>query len=148
VTLTFDFAVLESLDKRKNMPFLRINSHDIENGVNVLMAGYSEEIIPPFYFMHGLDINLMTEATRNALANRNILLIKSAMVSAQSDFVLTGTKSANLQEQSPGASLARCTFFYLDNMMQKGGSGGAVVNNKCELIGIMTDFPTVTITKN
>ena len=127
--ITVDLALLRPLSTQNDVPFLRLNRKPIKVGLEVLMAGFPDDMELPLSFDQTLDrtqpeVKLILQGIEIA---RHLLMIKSGMVGYENSVTLTDGK-LKLEGQ----------VFYVDNQLQNGASGGPVVNQDAEVIGIIT----------
>lgn len=127
--ITVDLALLRPVSKQNDVPFLRLNRNPIKVGLEVLMAGFPDDMDLPLSFDQALDreqpeVQFILPGLEIA---RNLLMIKSGMIGYENSVTLTDGK-LKLEGQ----------VFYVDNQLQTGASGGPVVNQDAEVIGIIT----------
>jgi hypothetical protein len=129
--IVLDLALLKNNNSINDRQFLPISSIQPAHGINILMAGYSDEIELPFSFDKKIDFSLpymkghegkMQEVMHMWL---RLSVIKSGMIGRASAF--------NINDNT----LTGFTM-YIDNGMHSGASGGPVINEDGELIGIIT----------
>lgn len=116
------------------MPFLTTRIRMPVLGEDVLMAGFSDEMYPPFVFPHRLNPSL--EGYQAFMASREIghdvelgmMIVKSGMVSSSFNFSFEGKTGA-----------VRGAIFFVDGAMHSGSSGGPVVDETGEAIGVVTE---------
>ena len=141
--LTLDVAVLTPTRKIDNFPFLNISSKPAPLGAPVMMAGYPDELEPPLLFIRALDKN--SDVYQNSDENidreleksKQLLMIKSGMVGH--------TNNANFTPDDDTSWELRIKTYYLDNGMHRGASGGPVVNDLGEVIGVITKRAVTTV---
>ncbi len=127
--ITVDLALLRPISPQNDVPFLRLNRNPIKVGLEVLMAGFPDDMELPLSFDQSLDkklleVQFVLPRVQNA---RHLLMVKSGMIGYESNIILTDGK-LKLEGQ----------VFYVDNQLQLGASGGPVVNSDGEVIGIIT----------
>ena len=128
--LTIDLALLRSITRRKNIPYLRISSISIKVGTQVLMAGFPDDMGLPFEIDQSLDRgNPEGQSFFPCLqfAKHQLLMIKSRMIGHRTRFV-----------QTDGKLTLEGEVFYVDNQIHSGASGGPVVNRDGKVVGIIT----------
>ncbi len=140
--ISIDLAILTPSLPQSNMPFLPINEGEPPIGSKVLMAGFSDEIELPFSFDRIIDyqhpllkeIPSALQSSGPILKNifgimRRQLLIKSGMIGKTFGFNFSDSKNNSYSGN----------LLYIDNVMHSGASGGPIVNDKPEIIGIITE---------
>lgn len=128
--IAVDLTVLSPINPQKNVPYLPISLDAVELGIPVLMAGFPDDMELPF----NLDVEIDEKQQGNQdlkkqfiFLRNQLLMIKSGMVGFVNGFVLT---DGNLRLEGE--------FLYVDNELHSGASGGPVVNENAEIIGIIT----------
>jgi hypothetical protein len=126
--ISIDLVVLRTGVSKNLNPFLEINVNTPVIGQEVLMGGFSDEIELPYHvnqeklkLPRGLSLPPVEEII-------SPLLIKSGMVGYVSKMNLTDKK---LGFETEGE------YIYIDNAMHSGSSGGPVIDENCQLIGII-----------
>ncbi len=95
----------------------------VELGEDVILGGYPEDSGAPFQFTNRLRDNHKQEQKNNLWKFERSLMFKRGMVGYTCPFKINNIEG---------------DLFYIDTELHSGGSGGAVVNYKGELIGIIT----------
>lgn len=129
--ILLDVAYLRVKNAKENMqPFINLFNGEIKVGIDVLMAGYPEDVILPFNFVKILDYDnesVKSQSDQLIESNRQLML-KSGIVGNVTKFKFdVGNKSIEGQ------------IFAVDNGMAKGASGGPVINHNSEIIGIIIE---------
>ena len=131
--LTVDLAIMRCLEQRTDIAHLPISEKRIRLGDEVLMAGFPDEMELPFKFDQVLDYSHPEiRDQRGALLktldiSRRLLMIKAGMIGNVIGFQFTVEENCLEGE-----------IFYVDNVMHSGASGGPVINERGEIIGIIT----------
>ena len=128
--ITVDLALLRPLSTQNDVPFLRLNRKPIKVGLEVLMAGFPDDMELPLSVDQTLDMTqpeVQFILPSLQIARLQLLMIKSGMVGYENRVTLTDGK-LTLEGQ----------VFYVDNQLHSGASGGPVVNQDAEVIGIIT----------
>lgn len=127
--LLVDLAILRPVSPRKDVPYLRRANDRVEVGTQVLMAGFPDDMIPPFSFDQILDTQKPEVQSLLPVVKivQHLLMIKSGMVGHSNEVVL-----------SNGEITLTGDVFYVDNQLHSGASGGPVINGNGEIIGIVT----------
>lgn len=127
--ITVDLALLRPISTQNDVPFLRLNRSPVKVGLEVLMAGFPDDMDLPLSFDQTVDNEQpeMQFILPSLQIARHLLMIKSGMIGYESNVILTDGK-LKLEGQ----------VLYVDNQLQIGASGGPVVNQDAEVIGIIT----------
>jgi len=127
--LTVDLALLRPISPQSDVPFLRLNRNPVKVGLEVLMAGFPDDMELPLSFDHSLDQQLPeVQSVLPMIQNaRHLLMIKSGMIGHESSLIFTD-----------GMLKLEGQVLYVDNQLQMGASGGPLVNPDGEVIGIIT----------
>jgi S1-C subfamily serine protease len=135
--ITVDLALLRPISTQNDVPFLRLNRNPIKVGLEVLMAGFPDDMELPLSFDQTLDrtqpeVQLILRGLQ--IARQQLMMIKSGMIGYENSVTLTN-----------GQLTLEGQVFYVDNQLQSGASGGPVVNQDAEVIGIITQRATTTV---
>jgi len=124
--LTVDLAVLRPVEVQRDVAFLPMSTRSPTVGESVLMAGYPDDIELPFSFDQMLPASFVQvqEQRVNLEVSKRLMMIRSGMVGHSA-----GVK---INEDYEG------DFFHVDNVLHSGASGGPVVTETGELLGILT----------
>jgi hypothetical protein len=127
--LTIDLALLRPLSPQNNVPHLCISTVPVKVGLQVLMAGYPDDMELPFSFDQVLDKSKpeVQSLFPQLQVARQLLMIKSGMIGHRNGVFL-----------SDGKLTLGGDVFYVDNQLHSGASGGPVVNRGAEVVGIIT----------
>jgi len=131
--LTVDLAVLRCLEKRSDVAYLPLSSSGIKIGDEVLMSGFPDEMELPFKFDQAFNYSHPEIRDHKGMLlkaldlTRRLLMIKAGMIGNSTRF-----------EFIDGDNCIQGEFFYVDNAMHSGASGGPVINGKGEVVGIIT----------
>ena len=127
--LTVDLALLRPLSPQQNVSHLRISTVPVKVGVQVLMAGYPDDMELPFLFDQALDKGKpeVQSVLPHIQVAKQLLMIKSGMIGHINHVFLTD-----------GKLTLEGDVFYVDNQLHLGASGGPVVNRDAEVVGIIT----------
>jgi len=127
--LTIDLALLRPLTPRKGIPHLRLNMQALKAGIQVVMAGFPDDMELPFSInriVNKGNPEIQRLALHFELASK-LLMTKSGMIGHTNEVVLTDGKLTLTGD-----------IFYVDNVLHSGASGGPVVNMSAEVVGIIT----------
>lgn len=134
--IIIDLCLLKPVNKLTNVPFFSICDYRNVDGTDVLLAGHPDEVHLPFYFDDKLD--MQNEEVQQHIPNidisKNLLMIKHGIVGNSSAFSMTD-----------GSITLEGEIYYIDNVMHSGSSGGPVINSKSELIGIISERASTSI---
>lgn len=124
--LTVDLAVLRPVQPQKDVTFLPVCLRAPVVGESVLMAGYPDDIELPFSFDQMLPPSSVQVRQQrvNLEISKRLMMIRSGMVGHSA-----GVK---INQDYEG------DFFHVDNVLHSGASGGPVVTETGELLGILT----------
>ena len=128
--VTIDIALLRPVAEQMNVPFLQLNREPVKVGLEVLMAGFPDDMELPLSFDQALDKerpDVRSLLPGLQIARHQLLMVKSGMIGFENRVVLSDGK-LTLDGQ----------VFYVDNQLQTGASGGPVVNQNAEIVGIIT----------
>lgn len=125
--ITVDLALLRPINTINDVPFLRLSRNPVKVGLEVLMAGFPDDMDLPLSFDQTLDKSKVPFILPGLEILRHQLMIKSGMIGCENNVTLTDGK-LKLEGQ----------MFYVDNQLHMGASGGPVVNQDAEIIGIIT----------
>ena len=130
--ITIDLALLVPNLPAKNIPFIPISNVDINVGLEILMAGFPDEMELPFSLDKIIDYDYGNIKSQIPILQsiRQQLMIKSGIVGYRSNFTLNDTSNNAVYNGN---------IIYMDNVMHSGASGGPVVDLKGTLIGIITE---------
>jgi hypothetical protein len=126
-----DLALLKNNTPAVDRQYFPISQIPPKHGTSILMAGYSDEIDPPFAFNKNLnfahpDFQGQKELVQGALNLwMRFSMIKSGMVGRTYSFDINNR------------TLTGYTM-YIDNGMHSGASGGPVIDDQGHLVGIIT----------
>jgi len=132
-----DLAILrpkQKIDLGDN--YIELEKLEIEEGEDVIMAGFPDEIKLAFDFYSLLDFNnpelaqKRTEIENMLNLSMSLMMIKSGMIGAIHKINLNGKFC------SKDVSIRGCSY-WIDNASTYGASGGALVNSNGKLIGII-----------
>ncbi|MEX1015092.1 MAG: trypsin-like peptidase domain-containing protein [Candidatus Paceibacterota bacterium] len=127
-----DAAILVNQNRGKNVSFFKTSDSNIEEGRNVLMCGYSDEVDFPLSFNKNIDLTHpdfkgAEEGIKFAFeAWMKLNMVKSGMIGRA--FKINIKNLNNITGYS----------IYIDNGIHSGASGGPVINAEKEVIGIIT----------
>jgi hypothetical protein len=115
-------------------PFLTTRIRAPVLGEDVLLAGFSDEMYPPFTFPHRLKPSLegipalIAAQTMGFDVELGMLMIKSGIVGSSFSFSFSGKSGA-----------VKGSIFFIDSAMHSGASGGPVIDENGEAIGVITE---------
>ena len=140
--LPIDLAILEPIEKVKEISFLKLNKDIPFEGEDVIMAGFPDEIKPPLNFDRMLNLD-NPELNKNRFKINEffktqmcLIMIKSGMIGNTQKTSITG------KCEIPGIAKsieANGAVYWIDNASNNGASGGPVVNFSGKLIGIICE---------
>lgn len=132
--LTIDLALLRPIYPQENIPFLKLCEKPVKTGTHVVMAGYPEDMETPFSFEQSINFHAIPnseEFQKHLYWLQSFLMMKGGMVGRISQIKVG--KDYHSQ------------FLYIDNEMHSGGSGGPVVNQNAEIVGIVTQRAVISL---
>ncbi|MFA5743139.1 MAG: serine protease, partial [Candidatus Paceibacterota bacterium] len=134
--IIIDLAILEPITPSQTDFFVELNSELALEGTEVIMAGFPDDINPPLNFDKALkfDNPKLGEKKRDIEKffeiSMRFLMMRSAMVgNIQKVKIVDAKRSINIDGG----------VYWLDNTVTYGASGGAVVDDSCKLIGIISE---------
>lgn len=124
-----DLAILKPLEEDKKVPFLQLCFDPIKVGLDTLMAGFPDDMESPFQVTENIDTSSELGRTLSETIKgwKHFLMIKSGMIGHVDPVIL-----------SDGKLEIKGDILYIDNSIHSGASGGPVVNERAEIIGIIT----------
>lgn len=131
--ITIDLAIMRCLEQRTDVTHLPIGTGPIRLGDYVLMAGFPDEMELPFKFGQAIDYSHPEirdnrgQLLKTLEISRRLLMVKGGIIGNVSGFQFTDVNSR-----------VEGHIFYVDNVMHRGASGGPVVNDRGQLVGIIT----------
>lgn len=134
--IIIDLAILSPKEPKQNVPHLNINMDKRFIGQEVIMAGFPDEIEFPLLLDKKLNREYLkdkqsdTEIDDNLDQLQSLLLMqKSGMIGFTDDIII-----------DPGLDDFKLIVGvdYIDNVMHSGASGGPVVNENGEVIGVVS----------
>lgn len=148
VSKDIDFAVILPLTPISTKHcFIAALDYDIKEGESVLMCGYSEETNMNQVF----DVDKLAEASGVPLKNNIVKNVYDFHRSRMNGTLLKSgiiAKETTVNYQSTTDAVKKYDFtiqhFHVDNVCNKGMSGGPIVNVRGELIGLITMRNTVS----
>jgi len=125
--VTIDIAILKPMNSINNKEYLKIADSIPKVGTDILMAGYPDDMELPLSFDRFLNTNHeeVRQQKHNIDIAKHLLMIRSGIVGY--------CAGLNLIEQKINA-----WSLYIDNVLHSGGSGGPIINEKGEVIGVIT----------
>lgn len=126
-----DAAILINRHREREVNFFECPESEVVAGTDVLMCGYSDEIEPPLSFQRNLNLKhpdflgIESKLISSIETHIKLSMVKSGMIGRALKVVFTDAGIS-------GFSL------YIDNGIHQGASGGPVVNDKNQVIGIIT----------
>lgn len=136
--IIIDLCILKPVNEMTDIPFFSICDYRNVDGTDVLLAGHPDEVRLPFNFDEKLDLQNkeIHQQLPNIDISKNLLMIKHGIVGNSSGFSFSDDSNTNKLEGE---------IYYIDNVMHSGSSGGPVVNSKSELIGIISERASTSI---
>ena len=134
--LQVDVALLRPTEPRTGVEHLEVSNSRWPVGTQVLMAGFPDEMEAPLRWTDAIDrhhegFKDTPEETEKKVESVNqLLMIKSGMI-GYSDSLMLDPEGSNERTFDVG-------FYYVDNAMHSGSSGGPVVNLLGQALGIIT----------
>jgi hypothetical protein len=141
--INLDFMILKPVKKMEISTLLEASNFVYPEGTNVIIAGFPDDIFPPFDMLNQLDeSNPDVQAKKSQLDQRfsffmKMLLYKHAMIGATHPVVMNKVNINSLIGKEVPPIDFKGAFYWLDNNLTYGGSGGPVVTLDGKLIGIM-----------
>lgn len=128
--LTIDLGILRPIEPQNDIPYLNISLEPVKVGKPILMSGYPDDMELPFSYDKLLILNQQEKQYVIPQLNmiRNLLMIKSGMIGH--------SNSITFWDKNTGIEL-KGEICYIDNQMHSGASGGPVVDENTEIIGII-----------
>lgn len=137
--IVIDLAVLSPKVPLQNAPFLKVEAEEQEQkvGTEVVMAGFPDEIEFPLLLTKKMDRKHLNKAQSVEETNKNLERLNSALIMQKKGMV--GFSEGLIIDPQHGNNFKlHVGVNYIDNGMHSGASGGPVVNNRCEVIGVIT----------
>lgn len=141
-----DLCILKPVQKIQNADYISLANEFPDMGDKVIMAGFPEDIDEPFYFLKNQDtknpdikelLSLYQAKFKHIFRQQ---MFKHAIVGNIASTVFNKVNVEGLKGWSgPRIINIDSRIYWLDNHLTYGGSGGPLVNKRCELIGIMTE---------
>lgn len=128
--ITVDLALLRPKSSRTETPFLEVSDATPLVGTQVLMAGFPDDMELPFSLDRVVDFRrpeVKNQHRRLPIERDRVPMVKLGMVGFQAGVVFTSQKDE-----------LRGNVFYIDSTLHTGASGGPVVNEASEVLGILT----------
>lgn len=135
--LQLDFAILvPNSELPFKVPFLFPKVIPPRVGQEVFMAGYSEELVVPFNIDKLLSVGASVDLGHKSELTGS--LIKRGVIGN-----IRGIKASD----NSGRSI-ECSVFFVDNAMHRGSSGGPIVDDHGDVIGINTKRAVVSASQS
>lgn len=142
--LEIDLAILKPKERLENITYLELAKEISEEGEEVLMAGFPDEVKLPLNFNEYLNFDnpklkeKEEEIKKFFFMFTRLLMIKSGMIGSVqkiniNDTTWTDIKGIEKKINTQGAS------YWIDNGCTYGASGGLVINSEGKLIGIICE---------
>ena len=132
-----DLAILSPVKHRQNVPYLKMNDDKRFVGQEVIMAGFPDEIEFPLKLDENLDREYLKDKQSDKELDYNLdqlqvllMMQKSGMIGFTDDIII-GTNNPENFKLVVGVD-------YIDNGMHSGASGGPIVNDNGEVIGVIS----------
>lgn len=133
--ISIDLSILRCTATLSNRKYLKIERNLPVAGTEVLMSGYSDEVKLPFNIEDSLDYS--SECMSGKGEEIKAALDEFMRFSMSKSGMVGRSYKAEFKDIKKGLNLRGGTF-YIDNAMHSGASGGAVINSKGHLVGIIT----------
>ena len=140
--LTIDLAILEPVKNIDKVPYIELENEIATEGVDIIMAGFPDEILPPLNFDKMLNFN-NPELNKNRFkieeflkVHMRLIMIKSGMIGSVQKTNISG------KCKIPGLTKSievKGAVYWIDNASNHGASGGPVLNLSGKLIGIICE---------
>ena len=134
--LLIDLAILVPMETIRGCPFIQVSTSSSPLGSKVMMAGYPDELETPLLFDQAIDRQSeiykrdADNIERELEKTRQLLMLKSGLIGH--------VNSASFEIGQEEKWRLETTIYYIDNAMHSGSSGGPVVNDMGEAIGVIT----------
>lgn len=132
--VTIDIAILEPLVPDTQRKFLKLANSKPEVGTEILMSGFPDDMELPLSF----DRFLNTEHEQIKKQKRNIDIAKNLLM--VSSGIVGHCSGLNLITQKIDA-----WSLYVDNVLHSGASGGPIINEDEEVIGVITERAVTSV---
>ena len=140
--LPIDLAILEPIEKVKEVSFLELNEDISFEGEDVIMAGFPDEIKPTLNFDRMLNFD-NPELNKNRFKIDEFFKVQMRLIMIKSGMIGSVSKTnINIECEIPGLPKsieAKGAVYWIDNASNNGASGGPVVNFSGKLIGIICE---------
>jgi len=139
--ISIDLAVIRPYSPMTDTPSISINVNTLALGTKILMAGFSDEIAFPFSFDKKLNYkHPYLRQLPSAMQKAHPILKKFFDIAKMSLMIKSGMIGNILHFNFKDPSINYSgDILYIDNVMHSGASGGPVVNENCELVGIISE---------
>lgn len=144
--INFDLAILRPLPPQEKIDHIKLSDDLIDIGDDIIMAGFPDDIDEPLHFMDNLNINnpdivkMLIEYNNKFKFFFNQLLFKHGIIGNRQNIIFEDVHLDKLVGWiGPKTIKIEGAVYWTDNHLTYGGSGGPLVNNNCELVGIITE---------
>lgn len=143
-SLQVDLAILRPTEPRSGMEYLQTSSEQWPPvGTQVLMAGFPDELESPLRWTEAINYEYPSikekadETKRNVERINQQLMIKSGMIGNVGDL--------SIDPDGTGQKTLEVGYYYVDNVMHSGASGGPVINLQGLVIGTLSQRAVTTV---
>jgi hypothetical protein len=136
--IDLDIAVIKPIVQQNNTKCLAICKRKIDVGEDIIIGGYPDDVVFPEKILENLipeKINGFTDIEslkKQVEVFNRFVIVKKCIVSKIFPFSMNGEfhgKKLNFEYD----------YFYFDSVLHQGASGGPVINENGELIGIVIE---------
>ncbi len=142
--LGIDLALLEPIEKTKEVSFIELGDNVASEGEEVIMAGFPDEIKPPLNFNKMLNFDNPKLARQKSKIedffkySMTLIMMKGGMIGSVQGVKLKSTNT-NIPGFNKKGINADGAVYWIDNASTYGASGGPVVDSSGKLIGIISE---------
>lgn len=145
-SINLDLIILKPVKPQSDIECIVLSDDRYDVGDDVIMAGFPDDIDEPFHFMDNLNVDNPDIATLLMDYNSKYQFIfkqqmfKHSIIGNRQSIVFPKVLLERLDGwKGPKEVSINGAIYWTDNHLTYGGSGGPLVNDNCELVGIMTE---------